>query len=237
MFLFPPVCMVCGHILVPGDNCSKQMKDLQICVKCLSTFPVRLENERWFPCLSNGYETDPIPDFKVWTMLHYRMPVTMLLRRMKFQSAQYCGTLIGYLMGREFPRNLPLKFQAILPIPLSDQRRESRGFNQAEVLGEQLSSAISVPMLTEVLVRTRHTKQQSRYKDPLQRDSNVVGAFAVDESWDITGWNILLIDDILTSGATLHEAAKVLYAAGAAQIIGVVAATHRENSKNENRIA
>lgn len=227
-FLFPSVCMVCGHLLVVGDNCSEQLKELQICVRCLSTFPVRLEKERWFPCLSNPYETDPIPDFKVWTMLHYRMPVTMLLRRMKFHSAQYCGTLIGTLMGREFPKDLPVTWQAVIPIPLSEKRRETRGFNQAEVLGEKLAEAISVPMLPEVLVRTRHTSQQSRFQDPLQRDSNVSGAFAVESSWDISGWNILLLDDILTSGATLHEAARVLYQAGAALVVGVAAATHRE---------
>lgn len=227
-FLFPPVCMVCGHVLTVGDRCSTKMKDLQICVTCLSRFPVRLEKERWFPCLSNPYETDPIPDFKVWAMLHYSMPVTMLLRRMKFQSAQYCGTLIGYLMGREFPKDLPAKWQAIIPIPLSGKRLETRGFNQAEVLGRELAEALSVPMLTEVLVRTRHTNQQSRFQDPGKRESNVSGAFAVEGSWDISGWNILLLDDIMTSGSTLHEAARVLYRAGAQLVVGVVAATHRE---------
>lgn len=230
--LFPSVCMVCGQILSPGDNCSTQMKDLQICVKCLSKFPIRREKDRWFPCLSDPYETDPIPDFKVWAMLHYSMPVTMLLRRMKFQSARYCGTLIGMLMGREFPKDLPVKFQAMIPIPLSEKRKAARGFNQAEVLGEELASQLQIPLLPEVLVRTRHTGQQSRFHDPLQREGNVAGAFAVEESWDIRGWNILLIDDILTSGATLHEAARVLYQAGAALVVGVVAATHRENSKS-----
>ena len=67
---------------------------------------------------------------------------------------------------------------------------------------------------------------------PQQRSQNVQGAYAVDENWDITGWNIILVDDILTTGATLHEAAKVLFENGASAVVGAVCATHRENIEN-----
>lgn len=227
-YLFPQVCMICGRVL-SERNASPYLIKRQLCVRCLSAFPVRLQSERWFPCLSDPYETDPIPDFSVWALFHYEMPVTGLLKRLKFRSASFCGNLLGDLIGREFPKDLDTAFTCVIPIPLSEKRLAERGFNQSALLGEGLSGALSVPLLEDVLVRNRHTNRQSRFHDPLQREGNVSGAFSVAESWDISGWNVLLVDDILTSGATLHEAARVLYSAGANLVVGAVAATHREN--------
>ena len=227
-FLFPQVCMICGKVL-SERNAGPYLMKRQLCVRCLSAFPVRLQNDRWFHCLSDPYETDPIPDFSVWALFHYEMPVTGLLRRLKFQSASYCGQLLGDLIAREFPKDLDVTFTCVVPIPLSEKRLAERGFNQSSILGEELSRALSVPLLEDVLVRNRHTNRQSRFHDPLLREGNVSGAFSVAENWDISGWNVLLLDDILTSGATLHEAARILYAAGANLVIGAVAATHREN--------
>lgn len=231
-YLFPSICMVCGRVLVPGNNCGPDTEDLQICSSCLADLPLRLPSERWFPCLSDEYEGDPIPDFAVWALFHYEMPVTMILRNLKFHSKQYCGDLISELIGREFPKDAPEKWDAVVPVPLSDKRLRKRGFNQSEVLAQRLSRHLGIPLCNNVIRRTKHTQQQSRFSEPGERAKNVRGAFAIDGSWDITGWNILLVDDILTTGATLHEAARVLIAAGASNVVGVVAATHRENGEN-----
>ena len=227
-FLFPDVCMLCGRVLALDPNCSPQTKKLLICTSCLSGLPLRLENERWFPCFSNPVDGDPIPDFSVWALLFYEQNIPMLLRNLKFQSWIYAGKLIGDLMGRQFRMEPPKKWDAVVPIPLSEKRLKKRGFNQSAVLGEELAASLGVPLLPDVLIRNRHTHQQSRYQDPVLRSENVKGAFAIAEIWDIKGWNILLVDDILTTGATLHEAATVLYEAGAGYVAGVVAATHRE---------
>lgn len=231
-FLFPNVCMICGRVLVEGKNCGEKMLELQICSSCLSAFPVRPSSERWFPCLSDPYEGDPIPDLPVWALFHYEAPVTTLLRRMKFHSKKYCGVMIGELMGMEFPSDMPFQWDAVIPLPLSGKRMEQRGFNQADVLAKGLSEHLGVHLCNNVIRKIRHTKQQSRFTEPSHRAENVKGAFAVDENWDITGWNILLVDDILTTGATMHEAAKILIENGASRVIGAVAATHRENIEN-----
>ena len=68
-FLFPEVCMLCGRVLVPGDNCGGETKKLQICSQCLCRISVRPDDERFFPCLSDPYEDDPIPEFAVWALL------------------------------------------------------------------------------------------------------------------------------------------------------------------------
>lgn len=231
-FLFPSVCMVCRRVLVEEKNCGAKMLDLQICSSCLSSFPVRVTSERWFPCLSDPYEGDPVPDLPVWALFHYDVPITILLRQMKFHSRKYCGVLVGELMGREFPSDIPFQWDAVIPLPLSERRMEERGFNQAEVLAKGLSEHLGIPLCNNVIRKVKHTKQQSRFTEPSQRAENVKGAFAVNEKWDISGWNILLVDDILTTGATMHEAAKVLLESGACRVIGAVAATHRENTEN-----
>jgi ComF family protein len=228
-FLFPNICMICGRVLVEGRNCGHTTGKLQICTSCLSTFPVRSSSERWFPCLSHPSEQDPAPDLSVWALFHYDAPVTMLLRSMKFNSKIYCGTLIGELIGREFPMDFPFEWDAVIPIPLSEKRLEKRGFNQAEILAGGLAKHLNIPICNNVIRRTRNTHQQSRFTKPAERAANVKGAFAMGEEWDITGWNILLVDDILTTGSTMHEAARILLENGACRVFGVVAATHREN--------
>ena len=90
-FLFPDVCMLCGSLLWQGDNCSEETKGLLICSQCLCRIVPRHEDERIFPCLSDPYGGDPIPDFAVWALLHYEMPVTVLLRNLKFHSWRYAG--------------------------------------------------------------------------------------------------------------------------------------------------
>lgn len=228
-FLFPSVCVICGRVLVEDGNCGNETRKLQICTSCLSKLPLRLSTERWFPCLSEPYSDDPIPEFSVWALFHYETPVTVLVRRLKFFSETYCGELLSELMGREFPKDTPVKWDAVVPVPLSEKRLRKRGYNQAEVLAKGLSEHLNVPLCNNVIRKVRHTKQQSRYTEPMERCRNVEGAYAIDETWDITGWNILLVDDVLTTGATLHEAAKVLFENGAATVVGAVCATHREN--------
>ncbi len=228
-FCFPPTCIVCRRVLVEDVNCNTYLQELGLCRSCLSMLPLRLEEERWHPCLSDPYEEDPVSDFRVWVMFHYDQAIPGLLRRLKFSRAPYCGHALGSLMARELPEDLPFRPNAVIPIPLSAKRLQQRGYNQAAVLGAKIAQRLSVPLLENVLVRTRHTKQQSRYIDPRLREENVEGAFAVAEDWDIRGWNVLVVDDILTSGATLHEAARVLRQNQAATIAGAVCASHRQD--------
>jgi len=228
-FFFPSTCLVCKRVLVEGENCNAFLLQQGICRTCLAELPLRLSEERWHPCLSDRYEEDPVSDFYVWVMFHYDQSVPELLRRLKFSRAKYCGTAMGSLMAQELPSDLPFRPHAILPIPLSEQRLAQRGYNQAAVIGAKIAERLEVPMLENVLVRTRHTGQQSRVVDPKLREQNIEGAFAVSEEWDIRGWNILLVDDILTSGATLHEAAKVLRLNHAAILAGAVCASHRQD--------
>ncbi len=112
----------------------------------------------------------------------------------------------------------------IIPIPLSKKRLRERGFNQSELIAKHIAAKMSIMIKTDVLYKKIHTESQVSIKDRAKRLNNVKGSFAVKNREAVKNKNIILIDDVCTTGATISEARKVLREAGAKKIIGAVAA-------------
>jgi ComF family protein len=108
-------------------------------------------------------------------------------------------------------------FDAILPVPLHRQRLMQREFNQASVLAQGLARYLNVPVLERLLVRVRSTRPQVELSGG-ERRQNVKRAFAVTAPTALTDKLVLVVDDVLTTGATLGEVARVLKDAGARQV-------------------
>lgn len=113
--------------------------------------------------------------------------------------------------------------QIAVPIPLHWRRRWTRGFNQAEILARALASTLNLTHVPRALRRVRNTAHQSKQK-PGERKANVRGAFVAGAKLDLGGKVIVLVDDVLTTGATAHEAARVLKTHGAKAVIVAVLA-------------
>jgi len=111
----------------------------------------------------------------------------------------------------------------VIPVPLHRARHRERGFNQSDVLAEGISEATSVPLARGALRRKRNTRDQT-YLNALQRAENVKGAFAVEEPDRIDGKKVILVDDVMTTGATLNECARTLCAAGALDVFAATLA-------------
>ncbi len=105
----------------------------------------------------------------------------------------------------------------ICPLPLHERRLRSRGFNQAELLGSFVNKFVESPKV-QFLMRTKDTPSQTSLKDGLKRYQNVRGAFHVRKPTAVRGKSILLVDDVVTTGATAREAARTLKRAGAAKV-------------------
>lgn len=113
-------------------------------------------------------------------------------------------------------------FDLIVPVPLHPARQRERGFNQAALLAELLSCKISIPA-RPVLERVRYTTTQTAF-DRAERMENLHGAFRLRKNADVQQLRVLLVDDVLTTGSTLSECARVLKKAGAASVYAVTAA-------------
>lgn len=235
-FVFPDVCIFCGRVLTPEKDCAALFfsREMHMCRKCLAKLPLCPPPDTVAACLSNAQASDPIPDFSVVVPFQYEQPIAAAIRMLKFHNADYAANTIACFMASAVSLQC-LSFDAVIPIPLSAKRLRRRGYNQALRLAEPIANTLCIPCLSTFLERRFHTAQQSRFTDPIQRKANVSGAFRVQPDADVTGLSILLVDDVMTTGATFHEAATALYRDGAAFVMGVAAASGRF-AKNEATI-
>jgi ComF family protein len=112
----------------------------------------------------------------------------------------------------------------IIPIPLSKNRLKERGYNQTELLAEFFSQKIKIPICADALVKIKDTPAQVSIKNRKERLKNLEGAFAIKNPEKVSGKNIILIDDVSTTGATIREAKKTLKNGGAKKVIAIVVA-------------
>jgi ComF family protein len=211
--LFPPYCGVCNAYLKTGDRSGL------ICGTCLTSIAVR----RTLTCPTCGARlaenrktchTDTA--FRLAAAMPYQDDrVQKLIWALKYQKKTWAARPLAACMAAHLA-SLPLSLEGytIVPLPLHRTRKRERGFNQAELLGEFLAKRTALPVQRHALVRKRHTKPQAEAEDYATRAANVANAFGVKKPSCITGKNVLLVDDVLTSGATAAAAARALRDAG-----------------------
>jgi ComF family protein len=148
----------------------------------------------------------------------YGGAVARAIVRMKYGSRPDLARPLGDLLWRAFePHAGSLRGAVVVPVPLHPSRLADRGFNQSALLARRVARHLNAPLSARALVRTRETAQQSRL-DRSARAKNVAGAFEVRASALIEGRTVLLVDDVMTTGATLDACENALAAAGAARI-------------------
>jgi ComF family protein len=111
----------------------------------------------------------------------------------------------------------------LIPVPLYKKRLKERGFNQSEKIAEELSKILEIPAFNDVLIKTKQTLNQVDLKKE-ERERNIKGTFSCQKRELIKNKNILLVDDVFTTGSTMEESARVLKEAGAGQVWGIAAA-------------
>lgn len=143
----------------------------------------------------------------------YSYPIDHLVQALKFHGAVAQGRVLGTLLGRRLlsraSHELP---DCIVPMPLSDERFRERGYNQAIELALPVSRILGIALRTDLVVRQRHTREQAALTRK-ERKKNVQGAFAVKGA--VAKASIAILDDVVTTGSTANELAKVLVRAGA----------------------
>ena len=185
----PPFCVSCGRHL------EKKEIHKNICPSCRKT---NLHFDRAFsPCVYTG-------------------PIKELIHAFKYKNKEHLGEPLSKIMIEYIKEyNLPMEYlDFIVPIPLSKAKLREREFNQAHILGKHIAEEFKKDLLNDALLRHRHTKTQTGL-EPFERFTNVRGSFSVAQHINLSGKNLLIIDDVLTTGATASEAAHALKNAGA----------------------
>ena len=139
---------------------------------------------------------------------------------LKYRGAKQLAKPLAELIKERAGKKMETKDWLAIPLPLSKNKMRRRGYNQAELIAKELSDNICA----DVLLKKFHTKSQVEVKDKEERLANIIGSFEAKNSETITGKKIILIDDVLTTGATMREAKKILLSAGAKKVAGVVVA-------------
>lgn len=219
--IYPKTCLACGNLLKNNDL------DNLVCLDCWSKIK---KNPPPF-CLrcgrnikDNQIQKNICPqcqriDFSFDRALSpcvYEGILKKLIFQFKYQGKDYLGSTLGRLLI-DFINdyNLELKwFDLIMPVPLHKRKLREREFNQAQIISEFLASKLNMELSINDLVRIRDTTTQTDLTERL-RWINVKNSFMVKNKDKLKRKNILLIDDVLTSGATCSEAARVLKEAGA----------------------
>jgi len=203
-FLLPQRCPGCGEAAVP---------DLLLCPACLARIP-RVSFAVCARCLAR--EREPVacaahPGFEVWPAWIYEERAAAFITALKFgERSALAASMVSELV-RVVP---PGGFDAVLPVPLHRARRRERGYDQAALLAAALAPRIGVPSLEGVLTRRQSTRAQTRLT-PVERRRNLRGAFRVTRPEWVEGRRVLVVDDVITTGATLEAALGELREAGA----------------------
>jgi ComF family protein len=215
--LFPSRCLDCGRRGVElCDGCRPGLPWLtsEVCPICST--PSRL-SRICQPCRASPSILDGSR-----AACRFEGPVRRAIHDLKYRGVRTRAALLAELLAEALDRR-PLAIDVLIPVPLAPRRQRERGFNQSELIAIGLGARLAVPAATTSLVRLRETPQQARLS-AVERRENVDGAFGCPESDAVVGRRIGLVDDVMTTGATLASCAEPLKLAGAARVYGVVVA-------------
>lgn len=220
--VFPHNCILCSQY-VPDKSlpqlCSPCLAAIEFngppfCLRCSRRLEVYTCEGLCRTCLKY-----PIAFDQAWGAVIYNDPIQRLLHLFKYQQHTSIRLVFRHLLEESLRRYpVPLgNFDYLLPIPLHPVRFRERGFNQSELIAGIIRKSHNIPILSNALVRTRPTRPQS-FLDQKERWTNMEGAFRMKNHISINNNSILLIDDLLTTGATASAAAQTLKQAGAKRV-------------------
>ena len=202
---YPQVCMACGEQPAP--------KGEVVCVSCLYKLPktnFHLQKENAFT--ERFWGRLPVEAGAALFFFTKSSRTQQLIHRLKYKGKRDIGIQMGKLYGETLRESALFgKVDVIVPVPLHPKKEQVRGYNQSAVFAKGLSQGMHKPWLSKGLVRTLHAESQTQ-KSRAERLDNIAQAFATGHADDLRGKHILLVDDVLTTGATLEACGLCLLA-------------------------
>lgn len=201
-FFFPKICIITNNKLKP-DNSNEFIEDTAFAnldkIKPEELIEMRTKVKSDY---FNSYLSFK-KDNSVQAIIHY----------LKYNGFFNLGAFLGSYFGSEYIKTFPRvrQYDILCPVPLFKTKLRERGYNQSEYICNGINSVLNISQINDLVIRIRHTKSQTNLKY-FERLSNVKDAFQLNPEYknNISGKNVLLVDDVMTTGATINEVIKVL---------------------------
>lgn len=209
--LFPPKCVLCGRLL--------EREELDLCHECRREAPGYRERKKKIRFLDS-----------VTALWHYEEDVRRSLLRYKFHGKRHYAAAYGRLLAMQILRAHEEGFDVLTWVPISRRRKLRRGYDQVELLAKAVGRELQIP-LVRCLRKIRHNPAQSGLSGQAERQANVLGVYRAVDPEAFRGKRVLILDDVITTGATLSECARVLLTAGAGEVHGAAIASARHDKR------
>ncbi|MCP2042987.1 ComF family protein [Pontibacter sp. HSC-36F09] len=212
--LFPEICHACDQTLARGER--------YICTECNVKLPytdLHLHGATELNYLQQRF-WGKAPVRFAFSYLHFRSKgrVQRVLHKLKYKGAQELGEHLGRLYGTLLAEHgYAAHFDLVIPVPLHRLKLRRRGYNQSDGFAKGLAEALQIAWSSKVLERVIDTDTQTK-KSRLDRWQNVEQVFVVKQAEEVSGKRVLLVDDVLTTGATLEACAHALLQSGCSEV-------------------
>ena len=205
--LFPPKCVLCQKVL--------ENQETDLCHKCRTDSPECAGVHKNFSFLDSW--------IAIW---YYKGYIRKSILRFKFYGARHYAAVYGRLLAMRILQEYAEEFDVLTWVPVSKLRRLTRGYDQAQLLAEAVGQELGLTPVS-TLCKVRHNRAQSGITGQAKRRANVLGAYKAVWPQQLHGKRVLILDDVITTGATAGECARVLLTAGAKEVhCGCIAAAH-----------
>ena len=196
-FLFPPVCGICG-----------KMDENWVCENCYNKLKINIIYNKAI----NKFYDEQIYLFK------YK-DIRNLILRYKFNNQSYLNNTFAniILKNKKLCRKIKI-YDIIIPVPMFYKKKKNRGYNQTELITSKIAKCLGIYTNNNILIKSKNTKTQSTLKEK-NRYENIKNAFSIKNNELIKNKNIILFDDIITTGATVNECSKILKQNGVKNIL------------------
>ena len=215
--LFPQICVGCGRdgaFICP--ECANKLPHLEppVCLKC--GIPV---SDRFYcpACINWQADIDGIR-----APFRFEGIIRESVHQLKYQNLRAISATLSEMLHKYLVAN-PINADFLIPVPLHPRRLRERGYNQSGLLAQELSKSIGIRVDETSLVRTKYSLPQARTTSVSERHRNVIGLFECTPD-KISGKNIIVVDDVTTTGATLNACATALKQAGVVSVRGLALA-------------
>ncbi len=200
--LFPHICAGCGNDILHEESV--------LCMKCIDAMPeTNFELHPNNPVEKTFWGRLPLTGATAQFYFTKESLMQHLMHQFKYKGNKELGMQLGKIMGEQIKKSARFEADALVPLPLFPAKEKRRGYNQATILCEGMAEAMNLPVLDKIISRPQHTETQTK-KGRIERWKNMEGKFILSDADAIKNMHLLLVDDVVTTGATLEACGNEL---------------------------